>query len=278
MRIVFALLEYDEASAAKGPEGYLESRPLHRGLAAPLVAAGHDVEVVLHFPRDAELLADGIRFRFVAPGAGARDAGSAGQAGRQDALPLRARRPRDRRHCSDASGGGALSRHHAVDQPGAFSPPARRRGSRGPASRQAAPPGTAIDAEATAIRAGARRSHSLHQRGAGGSLRVGRRARRYDSSRDGRRDLDVAPPTVARRGPPPQRPGGRSDLRLGGSFAPSQGSDDHVARIREDCGTLAGLPALFLLSDRRAPARAARLPRRATRGRAAGDVSRAHPA
>jgi glycosyltransferase involved in cell wall biosynthesis len=76
MRIVFALLYYDEARAAEGPARYLDGLPLHRGLGGELARAGHQVEVVFHFPADATLVDQGVRFRFVAPGRGARAVGA----------------------------------------------------------------------------------------------------------------------------------------------------------------------------------------------------------
>jgi glycosyltransferase involved in cell wall biosynthesis len=76
VRIVFAVLYYDEARARAGPEGYLESVPLHRELARRLARAGHEVEVVFLFPADATLEQDGVRFRFFAPGPAGRAAGA----------------------------------------------------------------------------------------------------------------------------------------------------------------------------------------------------------
>jgi glycosyltransferase involved in cell wall biosynthesis len=76
MRIVFAMLYYDEVQAARGPARYLEAMPLHRALGAELVRAGHEVEVVFHFPVDGVLDDEGVRFRFVAPGPVGRAWGS----------------------------------------------------------------------------------------------------------------------------------------------------------------------------------------------------------
>jgi glycosyltransferase involved in cell wall biosynthesis len=76
MRVVLALLYYDDARAAAGPVRYLESVPLQRELGAALARAGHDVEVIYHFPVDAVLDDERVRFRFVAPGALARGLGS----------------------------------------------------------------------------------------------------------------------------------------------------------------------------------------------------------
>jgi len=77
VRIVFALLHYDEARVAAGPGGYLASLPLQRELAGRLARAGHDVEVVFLYPNDATLERDGARFRFVAAGRAARALGAA---------------------------------------------------------------------------------------------------------------------------------------------------------------------------------------------------------
>jgi glycosyltransferase involved in cell wall biosynthesis len=76
MRVVFALLYYDEAQAAGGPTPYLESEPLDRELGLALAHAGHEVEVVIHFPIDAILDHGRVRVRFVAPGSGAHALGS----------------------------------------------------------------------------------------------------------------------------------------------------------------------------------------------------------
>jgi glycosyltransferase involved in cell wall biosynthesis len=76
MKIVFALLYYDEARAAGGAARYLELVPLHRELSVAMARAGHEVEVIVHFPVDAILDDEGVRFRFVAPGPGARAIGS----------------------------------------------------------------------------------------------------------------------------------------------------------------------------------------------------------
>jgi glycosyltransferase involved in cell wall biosynthesis len=76
MRIVFAMLYYDEARAADGPLGYLESIPLHRELGAALAAAGHDVTVVFHFPVGATFEERGVRFQFVAPHRASRAIGA----------------------------------------------------------------------------------------------------------------------------------------------------------------------------------------------------------
>jgi glycosyltransferase involved in cell wall biosynthesis len=76
MRIVLAMLYYDQARAAAGPERYLELEPLDRELGRALARAGHEVLVVTQFPVDATLEDGPLRIRFVAPGAGARALGA----------------------------------------------------------------------------------------------------------------------------------------------------------------------------------------------------------
>lgn len=79
MRIVLALLYYDEAEAAGGPARYLDAEPLDRELGMELARAGHEVEVVIHFPTDAIIDYDRLRIRFVAPRAAGRALGSLAQ-------------------------------------------------------------------------------------------------------------------------------------------------------------------------------------------------------
>jgi glycosyltransferase involved in cell wall biosynthesis len=76
MRIVLAMLYYDEGRAAAGPERYLEMEPLDRELGMALARAGHEVEVVTQFPVDAVVDDGPLRLRFVAPGIGARAVGA----------------------------------------------------------------------------------------------------------------------------------------------------------------------------------------------------------
>jgi glycosyltransferase involved in cell wall biosynthesis len=76
MRIVFAVLYYDDSIAARGAVRYLEAMPLHRELGAALARAGHEVEVVFLFPVDAHVEDDLLSFRFVAPGRLGRLAGT----------------------------------------------------------------------------------------------------------------------------------------------------------------------------------------------------------
>jgi glycosyltransferase involved in cell wall biosynthesis len=76
MRIVLALLYYDETRAVGGPTRYLDEEPLDRELGAALARAGHDVEVVIHFPIDTTIEHERVRIHFVAPSGGARALGS----------------------------------------------------------------------------------------------------------------------------------------------------------------------------------------------------------
>jgi glycosyltransferase involved in cell wall biosynthesis len=79
LRVVFALLFYDETRAKVGPANYLKLVPLHRELAVETARLGHDVDVVMHFATDALIVDEGVRFRFVAPRPGARALGALGK-------------------------------------------------------------------------------------------------------------------------------------------------------------------------------------------------------
>lgn len=78
MRIVLALLFYDKATAALGPERYLETLSFDRALGTALARAGHHVEMVLLSPFDASIEREGVPFHFVAAGRAARAIGSLG--------------------------------------------------------------------------------------------------------------------------------------------------------------------------------------------------------
>ena len=76
MRICYASLYYDPGSQPGDLPAYLERVRTARDLPGALAARGHDVQVVHMHPADTELVLDGVRHHFVAPGACARIVGS----------------------------------------------------------------------------------------------------------------------------------------------------------------------------------------------------------
>jgi hypothetical protein len=77
MRIVLALLYYDDVLALQGTEEYLRLRPLQRELGPAFARAGHEVEAVMLFPTDAVVRDGPMIIRFASPGLAARALGSA---------------------------------------------------------------------------------------------------------------------------------------------------------------------------------------------------------
>jgi glycosyltransferase involved in cell wall biosynthesis len=77
MRIVLALLYYDDVLALQGTEEYLRLRPLQRELGSAFARAGHEVEAVMLFPTDAVVRDGPMIIRFASPGLAARALGSA---------------------------------------------------------------------------------------------------------------------------------------------------------------------------------------------------------